>query len=358
MRNLKSATILTIFCQFLQLNLTSAIKFLLNDYGLNAEFVIKYVGLYLGVFTVNLMHLKYAVEVAETGSINKAAEKLYIGQPNLSRAIKELESSLGIAVFERCPKGMIPTAEGETFLKYAKTILKQVDKVETMFKDGNIQKKKFSVSAPRASYIADAFARFSNALTSEDEVEVLYKETNTTRTLKNVQQDDYKLGIIRYAEDYDKHYKSLMDDKDLEYEVVTTFGYVLIMSQNSPLAEKDNITFDDLRDKIEIAHADPFIPSLSTAKAKKDEQPDDIKKRIFVFERASQFEILSQNPDTFMWVSPIPEALLDRYGLVQKKCKENTKIYKDVLIRKKGYKLTELDSLFITELCKSKRENF
>ncbi len=307
---------------------------------------------------MNLMHLKYAVEVAQTGSINKAAEKLYIGQPNLSRAIKELESSLGVAVFERCPKGMVPTAEGERFLKYAKTILKQVDEVENMFKDGNIQKKKFSVSVPRASYIADAFARFSNALTDEEEVEILYKETNTVRTIKNVHQDDYKLGIIRYAEEYDKHYKSLMDEKDFEYELVTTFGYVLLMSENSPLAEKNDILFEDLQDMIEVAHGDPFIPSLSSTKAKKDELTDDVKKRIFVFERASQFEILNQNPNTFMWVSPIPETLVKRYGLVQKKCSENSKIYKDVLIRKKGYKLTELDSLFITELCKSKRENF
>ncbi len=304
------------------------------------------------------MHLKYAVEVAETGSINKAAEKLYIGQPNLSRAIKELESSLGVAVFERCPKGMIPTAEGETFLKYAKTILKQVDEVEGMFKNGSIQKKRFSLSAPRASYVADALARFSKSLTGECEIEVLYKETNSARTIKNVQQEDYKLGIIRYAEDYDTHYKSVMDDKDLEYEVITTFSYVLLMSKNSKLAKKQDISFSDLHDYIEIAHADPFVPSLTAAKVKKDELPDDIKKRIFVFERASQFELLTQNPDTFMWVSPIPETLLNRYGLVQKKCSENTKIYKDVLIRKKGYKLTELDSLFITELCKSKRENF
>lgn len=304
------------------------------------------------------MHLKYAVEVAETGSINKAAEKLYIGQPNLSRAIKELEATLGVAVFERCPKGMIPTAEGETFLKYAKTILKQVDEVEGMFKNGNVQKKHFSLSAPRASYVADAFARFSNALINESDVEVLYKETNSSRTLKNVQQDDYKLGIIRYAEDYDMHYKNLLDDKDFEYEVITTFSYELLVSEESELADKENISFCDLHDYIEIAHADPFVPSLSSAQVKKYELSDDIRKRIFVFERASQFEILSQNPDTFMWVSHIPESLLKRYGLTQKKCKENTKIYKDVLIRKKGYKLTELDSLFITELCKAKRENF
>ena len=84
--------------------------------------------------------------------------------------------------------------------------------------------------------------------------------------------------------------------------------------------------------------------------------PDNIDRRIFVFERASQFELLSENPETFMWVSPVPDTLLERYGLVQKKCMDNQKIYKDVLIYKKDYRLTELDNLFITELCKARRQ--
>lgn len=74
---------------------------------------------------MNLLYLKYAVEVAACGSINKAAEKLYIGQPNLSRAIKELESSLGVTIIGRSSKGMEITPDGEIFLGYAKSILKQ-----------------------------------------------------------------------------------------------------------------------------------------------------------------------------------------------------------------------------------------
>jgi hypothetical protein len=77
-----------------------------------------------------------------------------------------------------------------------------------------------------------------------------------------------------------------------------------------------------------------------------------------VFERGSQFELLAQNPETFMWVSPIPQALLSRYGLVQRNCDENKRMYKDVLIHRKEYALTDLDNLFIEELIKAKREIF
>ena len=307
---------------------------------------------------MNLMHIKYAVEVANEGSINKAAEKRYVGQPNLSRAIKELEASLGVKIFERSAKGMGLTSDGETFIRYAKTILRQVDEVESIFNGSGSVKKRFSISVPRASYISDAFARFSHSLTNEAEAEIIYKETNSLRAIKNILHEDYKLGIIRYAENYDKYFKTMLDEKDMQYEMITEFSYVLAMSRDNPLASAEKITFDALKDYIEIAHADPYVPSLPLSQVRKEELPDNIGRRIFVFERASQFELLSENPETFMWVSPIPQKLLDRYDFVQIPCEENKKIYKDILIYKRDYKLTVLDKAFIDELCKSKREMF
>lgn len=307
---------------------------------------------------MNLLHIKYAVEVAEAGSINKAAKNLYVGQPNLSRAIKDLENSLGVTIFDRSAKGMVLTSDGEVFIRYAKNILNQVDSIEELFSQGSLNKKRFSVSVPRASYIADALANFSKSLDRNTEVEVFYKETNSMRTIKNVLQDDYKLGIIRYAENYDKYYKGMMDEKELEYEMITDFRYVLLMNEKSPLAYKPEITYDDLKDYIEIAHGDPYVPTLPFVEVKKEELPDNSHRRIYVFERASQFELLAQNPETFMWVSPIPESLLNRYNLLQRICNDNTRIYKDVLIHKKEYSLSNLDGVFISELCNSKREIF
>lgn len=303
---------------------------------------------------MNILHLKYVVEVADAGSINKAAENLYVAQPNLSRCIKTLEADLGITIFDRSSKGMGLTPDGEEFLGYARKILSQIDDVEAMYRDDKVKKNVFSVSVPRASYISDAFAKFSTGI-SADPTELYYKETNSSRTIRNLLDSDYKLGIIRYAENYDKHFKALLDEKNLCGELVAEFHYVLLMSKNSTLASLDAIHFDDLKDKIEIAHADPYVPSLSLAEVKKEELPDDITRRIFVFERSSQFEILSGNPETFMWVSPIPEETLERYNLVQLACPDNTRIYKDILIRKKDYILSELDKKFITELCESKR---
>lgn len=305
---------------------------------------------------MNILHMKYAVEVARAGSLNKAAERLYVALPNVSRSIKELEADLGITIFDRSARGMTLTPEGEEFIGYAKGILRQIEQVERLYKDGVPGKQKFSISVPRACYISDAFAQFSKSLTDAP-TEIVYKETNSKRTIENILEHDYKLGIIRYAENYDKYFKAMLEEKGLTCELVTEFSYVLIMSRDCPLAQKENITFDDLSGYMEIAHADPYVPSLPMAKVLKEEHPDNIERRIFIFERASQFELLSENPQTFMWVSPVPSDMLERFGLVERRCEENKRVYKDMLVYRKGYKLTGLDQQFITALCEAKRKH-
>lgn len=306
---------------------------------------------------MNLLYMKYAVEVASAGSLNKASERLYVDQANLSRSIKELEASLGLAIFERSARGMKPTPDGEVFLKYAKNILGQIDKVENMFRNGTERKLRFSLSAPRASYISEAFTAFSAKLPDSGVTEVYYKETNSHRTIVNVLKDDYKLGIIRYAGTYDKYYKELLAEKGLAFELVAEFRHILLMSADSPLVKKDKISASDLASLTEIAHADPYVPSLPFAEVKKEELPD-TERRIFVFERASQFELLSRNSTTYMWGSPIPAHLLERYNLVSRVCEESSRVYKDVLIHASDYRLSQLDNDFIAELCRVKRETF
>lgn len=303
---------------------------------------------------MNFLHLKYAITVAETGSISKAAEKLYVAQPNVSRAIKELESDLNITIFERNSKGMIVTPEGEQLIHYAKRILRQIDDMEKIFK---YQKKKnvFSISVPRASYISDAFVEFSKCLNNIDNAEVYYKETNAYRVINNVINEEYNLGILRYYINHDRYFKDIIEKKELKCELINQFKYVLIFNKNSVLAENKEIHYSDLKDFIEIAHGDPYVPSLSTNELVKTELSEEVSRRIFVFERASQFELLANNEETFMWVSPVSKRLLDRYGLVQKECIDNTKEYKDLLIYRSNYKLSKLDQEFITKLCESKR---
>ena len=306
---------------------------------------------------MNILHMKYVVEVSQSGSINKASESLLVAPPNLSRCIRELEADLGIQIFTRTNRGMKTTPEGEEFVRYARRILSQIDELEVMYKSPEKKKQHFSVSVPRASYISEAFARFTT-LIGDQPVELFYNETNSMRAIKNILTDDYRLGIIRYASIYDREFKKMLDEKGFCYEMITQFHYVLLMSRDNPLAAKDPVFFRDLEPLMEIAHGDPYVPTLPLSAVRRLELPDNILRRVCVFERASQFDLLCQNPRTYMWVSPIPDVLKKRLKLVEKPCQDNKKLYKDVLIYRNDYKLTDLDKLFITEVCRSRRSCF
>lgn len=303
---------------------------------------------------MNITYLRYAVEVARVGSINRAAETLYMAQPNLSRAIRDLEEDLGITLFSRTSKGMVPTPNGERFLAYARRILSQIAEVETMFREGNVEKERFSISVPRTSYISQAFLQFSRRVHADRRTELFYKETNSLRAINNILQSDYNLGIIRYAAQHERYFADMLAEKGLVGEMVTEFKYVLAMGKTHPLAAKAQIGYADLAPYVEIAHADPYVPSLPLREVRKEELPDNTDRRIFVFERASQFELLSENPETFMWIAPIPENVATRFSLVQRVCNENKKLYRDVLIHRKDYRLSALDKMFIEELYRAR----
>lgn len=303
---------------------------------------------------MNILHMKYAAQVAKDGSINKASETLLIAQPNLSRAIKDLEADLGITIFVRSAKGMELTPDGEEFIGYARAILSQIEDVEHRYQEGTRKKLAFSISAPRATYISEAFTNFCRTL-DDQPVEIIYRETNSSRTIKNILEDGYRLGVIRYAAKYDRYFKDMLDEKGLAYELVAEFRYMLVVGKDSALAKLPEIHLSDLHPYIEIAHADPYVPSLPTAAVMKTELSEDIRRRIFVFERGSQFDLLSDNPETFMWMSPLPRRTLERYGLVQRTCAENHKIYKDVLIHHRDYALSKLDKCFIAEMYNARR---
>ena len=303
---------------------------------------------------MNLLYLKYALEVAKTHSINKAAENLFMAQPNLSRAIKELEASLGIAIFERSPRGMLVTPKGELFLQQAQKLLRQCDALETMFQNEGAERQTFSLALPRSGYLADAFAEFVRSVDRSRPLEILYKETGPLDTVELVTRTDYRLGIVRYDARYDRYFKDLLADKGLDSVMIAEFSYRLLFSRRHPLADRETVSLRDLSSYIEIAHAEAEAAILPDT-AKKGEHAGPNERRILVYDRAAVCELLDRSPDTFAWSPPLPDTLLARYQLVQRSCTDQLRRYKDVLIYRKNYRMTELDHRFITLLCDTKR---
>lgn len=305
---------------------------------------------------MNTLHFKYAIEVEKTRSITQAADNLFMAQPNLSKAIKELEDTLGFVIFKRTPKGVVPTPKGTEFLIYARNILDQLDKMELISNYEDPDKQSFNISIPRGSYIANGFINFVSELDEEKGMQIKIQETNSMQAISNITEGLFNLGIIRYQTVYDNYFLDYLSDKQICFDPIWEFEYLALMSQKHLLASSEEVHYKVLSKFVEIVHGDTIVPYLSTGETKKTIEPSIAKKTIYVYERSIQFELLTNIPTTYMWVSPIPDKQLERYGLVQRRCRVNNNKYKDMLIYPKGYKFSALDKKFIDKLYASKNE--
>jgi DNA-binding transcriptional LysR family regulator len=304
---------------------------------------------------MNTQHLRYVIEVERTSSISQAAENLYMGQPSLSKAIKELEDSLGFTIFERTPKGVTPTQKGIKFISYARNILSQIEKMEALSDKADADIQNFNISIPRGSYIASAITSFLSDLDENKGIHVNVQETNSIQVINNIIDGPFNIGIIRYQIEYENYFVDYLNEKQLYHETIWEFEYLALMSSKHPLALKEMIDYQELGKYTEITHGDTSIPYI-VQNSMKIETPSKNSKRIYVYDRCGQYDLLSEIPTTYMWVSPIPDKWLNRYQLVQRKCNALGHRYKDVFIYPKAYKLTDLDRQFIDRLSEAKNE--
>lgn len=183
------------------------------------------------------------------------------------------------------------------------------------------------------------------------EIEFTFKETNAMRAIRNIAQENYGLGIVRFQTVFERFFDNMLRDKGMKSEFVWEFEYRLLLSEKDPLAAKEDLCIEDLSGYIELCHGDPFVPSLPMSDIKKAEMADDVTKRIYLYSRGSQMDLLSTVPNTYMWVSPIAPEQLKRYGLVLRQCRgSKRRIYRDILVSKKEYKYTAVDKAFIEKL--------
>jgi DNA-binding transcriptional LysR family regulator len=306
---------------------------------------------------VNTLFFKYVIEIERTRSITKAAENLYMAQPNLSKAVKELEETIGFTVFERNSKGVVPTKKGIEFLAKARKILEQINEINLLADSENNTRQNFSISIPRGSYISAAFTQFVSELDFNKEINVNIQETNSLQTVDSIIDNKFNMGIIRYQTVYESYFLDYLADKKLRYDQIWEFEYLALMSKNHVLAKAAEVNYEDLKSSVEIVHGDTIVPYLNAADIRQSHDISAaVQKRIYLYERGNQFDLLCTIPQTFMWASPIPEKMLKRYELVQRKCVFMNNKYKDLLIYPEGYIFTSFDKKFIDKIFESKND--
>lgn len=294
---------------------------------------------------MDLQQLRYVSEVAETGSITGAARKLFMGQPNLSRSIRDLEEELGIRLFERTPRGVAPTKPGVNFLGYARSILEQIDRLEAMYRPSGEPAAELTVTGPRAGYVAKAFGRY---LKKEGHAPLCarYREAPAAGVISDVASGAARLGVVRWQVEHAQALEDLLRENSLSGEILWEFSMVVAMHESHPLASLPELRFAALQGYPELVHGDltPVLPENAPVPA----GPEHLG-YIAVFDRGGQFDLLREVPGTYMWVSPIPADTLSALHIVQKPCR-NATLYRDVLVRRRPGALSPAEVGFVNEL--------
>lgn len=196
---------------------------------------------------MTLTQLLYAVTIADTKSMNKAAEKLFVSQPALSSAIKDLEDEIHIELFIRNNKGILVTTEGEEFLCYARQMVELNNLIGERFVEQKVEKKKFSVSMQHYSFAVEAFIKLANQF-SLSEFELAIHETKTYEVIDHVKNYRSEIGIL-YVNDFNKKVMTkLFSENELEFIPLFECGISVYMSKDHPLAKHQVIDFEELRD--------------------------------------------------------------------------------------------------------------
>lgn len=304
----------------------------------------------------NFTDLKYIVEIDKRESISLAARELYVAQSNLSRSVKRVEEKYGLLIFERTPRGVVTTREGQSFINQAKEILYEVDNLTSSYIDCQGRGTKLKISIPRASYISDVFIDFMHNLEDRERFSIHYDETNSLDTIRNVLDFEYDMGIIRYNFLHEGYFLSLLKLKNLRHSVILEFDYLLLTSRESSIAGKHIRADEDLAGCTELVYGDKRLPSGEYVDLTDKDREESQDRVIYIYERSSVYEILSRYPDTYMWVSPVPQEILDRYNLVQMRCGAYADFMKDVLIYKANRPLRDEKKEFVKLLREKVRE--
>ena len=292
---------------------------------------------------MNTLHFKYVAEVAKTGSITQAAENLFMAQPNLSKAIKELEDTLGFSIFRRTSKGVVLTEKGEEFLVYAKRVLIQIGRMESLGQGTVLGGNRMSLCLPGGSYVSHAYAEFCAQVSMEQELELRVKEADFLQGATLICDGEVSFGVLRVPAEYLQYFQGFLADKDLCFQTLWQWNSVVLMNASHALAKIGEFSCDRLLDFVEITGEESALPTLPgaepTAKGKG--------RTVTASNGEMLLALTGEIPNGYLWTSPLPDELLTRYGLVQRICRDAGKEFCDLLVYPKDYLLTPLDRKFI-----------
>lgn len=238
---------------------------------------------------MTLQQLKYVITISKSGSIHTAADELFITQPNLSKAIKDLELEMGITIFNRTNKGVLLTDDGTKFLSYARQVVEQANLLEDIYKNKESIKRIFAISSQHYGFVVNAFVKLVETL-GKDTYEFSLRECKTYDVINDVKDGRSELGVIYFSRFNSEIMKKVISSNGLSYEFLFEAKPHVLLSKNHPLANKERLTLDDLDAYPRLSYDQGLNNSFYYS-----EEPhalESVSKAIVVSDRATLFNIL------------------------------------------------------------------
>ncbi|MDE6472499.1 MAG: LysR family transcriptional regulator [Clostridia bacterium] len=233
---------------------------------------------------MTIQQLKYIIKSAEIGSITETAKALYISQPSLSGAIKEVENEVGFTIFTRCRAGIALTKEGMEFLGYARQVVQQMELLESKYISNQPAKQRFCISTQHYTFTSNAFVELVQQF-GQERFEFILNETQTHQIIKDVRNRFSDIGILFISNGNESILKKVLEENDLSFYELFTASPHVFLKKNHPLATKKSLTLEDLRPYPKLSFVQGNYESVYFAEELFSNEPSE--KSIKVSDRAA-----------------------------------------------------------------------
>ncbi|RFU66643.1 LysR family transcriptional regulator [Peribacillus glennii] len=196
---------------------------------------------------MKLQQLRYFIEIVMCGSINEASRRLYISQPSLSKAIKELEKEVGISLFTRTSTGITLSSDGAEFLGYARQVVEQVELLERRYFNTAPSQQLFSISTQHYAFAVNAFVEMIKKY-GADKYQFTMRETRTYEIIEDVKNLRSEIGILYISPFNEKVMMQLLKEQGLVFNALFKATPHIFVSSQNPLANKASVSLEDLQD--------------------------------------------------------------------------------------------------------------
>lgn len=292
---------------------------------------------------MDIQHLIYALEVHSCGSISKAAQKLFMAQPNLSNAIKDLEQETNTIIFKRTSRGIETTKEGEEFLRHANEIVTRFQGLDRMYVKQSLNLIKFSITTMRSSIICSRLIRYINQLNKQGfSFRLHFREATNDEVIDDVNTGRATIGILRANTSSYDYFCYLAKSNQCIVRSVPSARYTVLMSKKHPLAREEILTLDMLKPYTEVIHGDFETPwylysdAYSTELAKTETE-----RLLFIYDRGTLMDCIRNIWGAYSWTFSTAQENLEINGLIEKSCRGYDIEGQEAIIYKRSTPMTD-----------------